>query len=118
VRAAWASATPAESADGSDDMYRLAESLPRSARAFLAPKDRATRIYLDPLSGEILTVMDPGRRTYAWIYYALHTLNFPGLISRPFARTSVELLLLAGGLAFGVTGIVLAVRRLRRDLAH
>ena len=118
VRAAWASATPAESAGGSDDMYRLAESLPPSARAFLAPEDRSTRIYLDPLSGEILTVMDPGRRTYAWIYYALHTLNFPGLISRPFARTSVELLLLAGGLAFGVTGIVLAVRRLRHELAH
>jgi uncharacterized iron-regulated membrane protein len=118
VRAAWASATPAESAAGSDDMYRLAESLPRSARAFLAPTDRAARIYIDPLSGEILTVMDPGRRTYAWIYYALHTLNFPGLISRPFARTSVELLLLSGGLAFGVTGIVLAVRRLRHDLAR
>ena len=99
-------------------MYRLAESLPPSARAFLAPQDRSTRIYLDPLSGEILTVMDPGRRAYAWIYYALHTLNFPGLISRPLARTSVELLLLAGGLAFGVTGIVLAVRRLRQELVH
>ena len=118
VRAAWASATPADSPDGSDDMYRLAESLSRSARAFLAPTDNSTRIYLDPLSGEILTVMDPGRRAYAWIYYALHTLNFPGLISRPFARTSVELLLLAGGLAFGVTGIVLAVRRLRHELVH
>lgn len=119
VRAAWADATPQpESAEGSDDMYRLAESLPPSARAFLAPQDRSTRIYLDPLSGEILTVMDPGRRTYAWIYYALHTLNFPGLISRPLARTSVELLLLAGGLAFGVTGIVLAVRRLRHELVH
>src|ERR1700758_3743674 len=119
VRAGWASARLAtDSAGGSDDMYRLAESLPPSARAFLAPPGGSTRIYLDPLSGEILTVMDPGRRTYAWIYYALHTLNFPGLISRPLARTSVELLLLAGGLAFGVTGIALAVRRLRHELAH
>ena len=62
--------------------------------------------------------MDPSRRAYAWIYYALHTLNFPGLISRPLARTTIEMLLLAAGLAFGATGIVIAFRRLRRELAH
>jgi hypothetical protein len=62
--------------------------------------------------------MNPGRRTYAWVYYAIHTLNFPGLLSRPLARIWTELLLLAGGLASGVTGIVLAVRRVRREFAH
>ena len=119
LRAAWSEAAPvAVPTDGSDAMYRLAESLPASARGFLVSDGASTRVYIDPSSGELLTVMNSSRRTYAWVYYALHTLNFPGLISRPIVRTSLELLLLASGLAFGVTGIVLAVRRLRRELAH
>ncbi len=116
VKRAWPAAVPA-SGDRYDAMYRLAESLTLNARAFLTSGDHSTRVYVDPLSGEPLAVMDPGRRTYAWIYYALHTLNFPGLLSRPGLRASVELLLLAVGLGFGVTGIVLAIKRLRHDLA-
>ena len=116
LRGAWSDAEPAS--ERFDEMYRLAEHLPDHARGFVSIKDRSSRIYVEPLTGEILVVMDPSRRVYAWIYYALHTLNFPGLISRPVARTTIELLLLAAGLGFGVTGIVLAVRRLRRELAH
>jgi uncharacterized iron-regulated membrane protein len=116
LRAAWSDAAPAY--DRFDGMYRLAEHLPPTARGFVAPRSDSVWIYVDPLSAEIVTVMDPSRRTYAWIYYALHTLNFPGLMSRPFTRTAIELLLLAGGFAFGTTGIVLAVRRLRQELAH
>lgn len=73
---------------------------------------------MDPLSGAVLTVMNGSRRTYAWVYYALHTLNFPGLLSQPLARTVIEMLLLAGGIAFGVTGVILAVRRLRQEFAN
>jgi len=116
LRTAWGDAAPAT--ERFDEMYRLAEHLPATARGFVSVKHRSTRIYLEPLSGEILVVMDPSRRVYAWIYYALHTLNFPGLASRPLVRTAIELLLLTAGLAFGVTGIVLAFRRLRRELAH
>jgi PepSY-associated TM region len=116
VRAAWSDAVSAP--PRFDDMYRLAEHLPPSARGFVSPRGGSTRIYVDPLSGEVLAVMDPGRRTYAWIYYALHTLNFPGLLSWPLARTVIEMALLAAGLAFGVTGIILAFRRLRQELRH
>lgn len=116
VRAVWSDAAPAR--DRLDELYRLAEHLPPSARGFVAQDEAASRIYVDSTSGDILSVMNPGRRAYAWVYYALHTLNFPGLLSHPLARVAIELLLLAGGLASGVTGIVLAFRRVRRDLVH
>jgi hypothetical protein len=116
VRTVWRDATPAR--DRFDDLYRLAEHLPLTARGFMAPGEEGSRIYVDSNSGEILSVMNRGRRAYAWVYYALHTLNFPGLLAHPLGRVSIELLLLAGGLASGVTGIVLAFRRVRRDLAH
>jgi hypothetical protein len=73
----------------------------------------ASRVYIDRDSGRLLAIMDSSRRAYAWVYYCLHTLNFPGLISHPAARTSVILLLLAGGFGFSLTGIVLGVRRLK-----
>jgi uncharacterized iron-regulated membrane protein len=117
LRKDWSDAA-APASERFDAMYRLAEHLPTTARGFISLEDHSTRIYVEPLTGEILVVMDPSRRVYAWIYYALHTLNFPGLISRPLARTTIELLLLAAGLGFGVTGIVLAVRRVRRELAR
>jgi uncharacterized iron-regulated membrane protein len=116
VRTVWSDAAPAR--DRFDDLYRLAEHLPLSARGFVAQGEEASRIYVDSTSGDILSVMNPGRRAYAWVYYALHTLNFPGLLSHPLARVAIELLLLAGGLASGVTGIVLAFRRVRRDLVY
>jgi len=118
VRQAWPTAEPIGAADDEDDaLYRLAESLPLQATAFWVPGKASTRVYLDRDSGEILVVMDPSRRAYAWIYYALHTLNFPALIDRPLARTVLVLLLLAGGLGFVVTGVVLAVRRVKLELA-
>ena len=42
-------------------------------------------IYVDTATGGIVTVMDASRAAYAWIYYALHTFNFPGLSSPPAA---------------------------------
>lgn len=116
VRIVWSDAAPVR--DRFDDLYRLAEHLPLTARGFLAGGEEASRIYVDSNSGDILAVMNRGRRAYAWVYYALHTLNFPGLLSHPLTRIATELLLLAGGLASGVTGIVLAFRRVRRELAH
>lgn len=116
VRTVWGDAAPAR--DRFDDLYRLAEHLPLTARGFVAGGEETSRIYVDSNSGDILSVMNRGRRSYAWVYYALHTLNFPGLLSHPLARISIELLLLAGGLASGVTGIVLAFRRVRRELVH
>jgi len=103
--------------DRYDDLYRLAESAPRSAKAFGVSGESALRIYVDPYSGRFLSVMDSSRRGYAWIYYALHTFQLPGLIEHPDLRTILILAFLTLGFAASTTGVVLSVKRLRRELA-
>jgi hypothetical protein len=71
-------------------------------------------IYVDENEGRILTVMDRSRAAYAWIYYALHTFNFPGLTTRPLLRYVLVLIPLFLGFLFSVTGIVIGYRRLRK----
>lgn len=52
------------------------------------------RVYVGRFSGLLLAVMNPSRRSYAWVYYSLHTFNFSGLVELPAARTLVEVPLL------------------------
>jgi hypothetical protein len=102
--------------DGTDALYRLAESVPPDAfSADLILGSGPIRVYVDRYTGRVLTVMDDSRRAYAWIYYALHTLNFPMLLRMPLMRTALILILLGIGLGFSATGIVLGVTRLRRE---
>lgn len=116
IRRVWPTGVPVPvTPDGRDALYRLAESTPDGAAGFEAPGDAAARIYVDRQSGRLLTVMNVSRRSYAWIYYALHTLQFPGLIAHPGLRTLLVLSLLALGLAASVTGVVLSVKRVRRE---
>ena len=103
--------------DTYDDLYRLAESTAGSAEAFGVDGTPALRVYVDRFSGRFLTVMDSSRRSYAWIYYALHTFQFPGLIEHPAIRTALVLVLLALGFTASATGVVLSVKRLRREFA-
>jgi hypothetical protein len=115
VQAAWpGTGTPAIGPVESDGLYALAEGMPAGTRA--AEIGGAT-IYLDPILGKIVTVMDGSRRAYAWVYYALHTLNFPGLASRPLLRVAVVLILLSGGFIVSLSGVVIAAKRLRRSLS-
>lgn len=95
---------------GSEDLY------PNTVRFDLGGP-RKTNVYVDSVSGSIVAVVDGSRRAYAWLFYGLHTLKVPGLIPHPLLRESLELLLLASGLALSITGIYLGYRRLRRDLA-
>jgi hypothetical protein len=103
--------------DTYDDVYRLAESMPGSAVVFRVSGNPALRVYVDRYSGRFLTVMDLSRRSYAWIYYALHTFQFPGLIEHPEIRTVLVLALLALGFTASATGVVLSVKRLKREFA-
>jgi hypothetical protein len=115
VQAVWPGARPQQTGDAFDPLYRRAESTGEDAAGFETAD--GTRLYVDRHSGRLLAVMDASRRRYAWIYYALHTLQFPGLIEHPAARTAAVLLLLSFGFAFSVTGVVLSWVRLRRDFA-
>jgi uncharacterized iron-regulated membrane protein len=99
------------------DFYAVAESLGSTALPFEVGDSRPLRIYADSVTGQVLVVMDTSRRAYAWVYYALHTLNFPGLLEHDTARATLALALLLIGLAFTGTGAVLGYRRLRRSFS-
>ncbi len=100
------------------DFYAVAESLGETARPFEVGESRPLRVYVDDVTGQLLVVMDTSRRAYAWVYYALHTFNFPGLLERPTTRAILMLALLCVGLIFSGTGAVLGYRRLRRSFAN
>ncbi|QAU50305.1 PepSY domain-containing protein [Bradyrhizobium guangzhouense] len=68
---------------------------------------------VDGADGSIVQRLDASRRAYRWAYSALHTLDFPILISHPRLRDALIVGLCALGLAFSVTGIVIGWRRLR-----
>lgn len=111
---AWplASRVPLVAGPG-DGLYRTAEGMaPRIVRFPLAAPKGAS-VYLDPVSGRLVIVMDASRKAYAWVYYALHTFNFPGLIDHPILRKVLVLIPLLVGLAFSLTGLVIAIKRLR-----
>jgi hypothetical protein len=96
-----------------DSSYAKAESLPADAMMIRLGGAHPARLYVDGVSGKILVLMDRSRETYAWVYYMLHTYNYPGLSTRPVLRIAIELIPLSLGFGFAVTGVLVGVRRLR-----
>ncbi|SFF83053.1 PepSY-associated TM region [Novosphingobium sp. CF614] len=97
------------------NIYALAEGWPATAMLLTDPAGVRPDICVDSADGRMLTVMDGSRKVYAWIYYGLHTFNFPGLANRPLLRESLVLVLMLVGFAFSVTGVVIGWQRLRRS---
>jgi hypothetical protein len=68
---------------------------------------------IDGSTGALLNRLDPSGRASRWLFGRLHTLDFPALQSRPMLRTTIIVALCLCGLAFSLSGVVLAWRRLR-----
>jgi hypothetical protein len=96
-----------------DDLYALAEGVPAAGRRMRIAGPRPLDIYIDTESGQLVSVLDPGRRAYAWLYYALHTFKFPGLVNFPVLRHIAVLGPLIVGFVFSLTGVIVAIGRLR-----
>ncbi|NYD91319.1 PepSY domain-containing protein [Sphingomonas melonis] len=94
--------------------YALAEGWSGSAWRVRLGATSLPDLYVDADTGQLLTVMDASRAAYAWIYYALHTGNVPGLTTRPALRRGLLLIPLTAGFLFSITGVVLGWRRIRR----
>ena len=75
----------------------------------------ASWVYVNPESGRVIQVMDRSRRLYRWLFFGLHTLDFP-LLASDWIWTPVMLGLLGFGFAFSITSVVIGWRRLRRKL--
>jgi hypothetical protein len=117
IHSAWPNLPVLDGGDvPQDDLYSMAEGMPAGIRVFRIGGPKRIDIYVDPVSGRIVTVMDTSRRAYAWAFYALHTFKFPGLAAHPVLRHFAILIPLALGFAFSVTGIIVAISRLRTSI--
>lgn len=99
----------------SSDFYANAEGWPSSALRITTNKGNPD-IYVDGDTGQVLTVMNRSRVAYAWIYYALHTFKFPGLLAHPLLRQILVLIPLSAGFLFSITGVVIGWQRLRKTI--
>jgi uncharacterized iron-regulated membrane protein len=75
-----------------------------------------TRVYLDAATGAPVHGVDQAGRWRRWLFSGLHRLDFAAWMrERPF-RDALMWLTLLGGLALSITGVWLAVRRVRSDV--
>jgi uncharacterized iron-regulated membrane protein len=72
-----------------------------------------TWFHIDPATGEILGRTDRGRRAYRWLFNALHSFDFPALLSNRPAWDAVVWLLSILGMVISVSGIAIGWQYLR-----
>ncbi len=82
-------------------------------RAILA-NPQATRLYIDPDSGTLIRAIDREGRRFRWLMNGLHSLDLPGLRTRPLWDL-VVLPLLAMVTLVCATGTWMGIGKLRRD---
>jgi hypothetical protein len=117
TRLAWPDAEIADiSVISDDDIYTsLREgNLPRGTFRIELNDKSDTWIHVNSQNGEIVSVMDHSRRVYRWLYNGLHSLDFPGLVDQRPLWISIMTILLLSGLAFSITGTIVAFMHLRR----
>ena len=98
---------------GPDDFYAKAEGAPAGTESYRLTGAYKARVFVNPATGDIVAVVNRSRAAYDWVYYALHSFNFPGLLALPVLRALIVLPLLALGFALCITSIVVGIRRLR-----
>jgi len=76
-----------------------------------------TRYYLDPVSGALLQRTDGTGRLHRWLFAGLHRLDFTAALRARPIWDIVMITVLLGGIALSCTGLYLAVRRVRADIA-
>lgn len=100
-----------EALAANDAWARRDQPFPPGARRLHLDDAPGTWVHVDARSGQLLSVMDSGRRRYRWLVDGLHRLDFP-LLNQAGAWHPLLLLGMVVGLGFSVTGIALGLRRL------
>lgn len=76
--------------------------------------DAQTWVHISPATGDILGHVDSSRRTYRWMFSALHSLDFQLLLKYRPAWDIVVILLSIIGTIVSVSGVVVGWRYLKR----
>jgi uncharacterized iron-regulated membrane protein len=74
-----------------------------------------TWLHIDPATGELLGQAGSGRRTYRWLFSALHSFDLPWLLIWRPVRDVLMWITSAAGLAISISGVVIGWRYLRRN---
>ena len=74
-----------------------------------------TWLHVDPTTGATLGQIGSGGRSNRWLFNALHSLDFPWLIVWPPLRHFLVWVLSGAGLIISISGVVIGLRRLRRN---
>lgn len=72
--------------------------------------------HINGATGSLSSKLDGSKRTTRWLFSRLHGLEFPLLIAHPLLRSSLIVGLCGLGFVFSLTGVLIAWRRLRRDI--
>ena len=100
---------------GTRDAYQvLSHPLPTSTMRIIFGDEEGTWLEIDAATDQIVSVSDNRSRARRWWVYGLHDLDFPGLDRTGPLRPILIMLASMFGFAFSLTGVVLAVKRLRR----
>lgn len=75
-------------------------------------------LYVDPSTGMLLAQSNAGRRTYRWLFSALHSFDLPLLLEYRPLRDGLMILLSIAGLIISVSGVVVGWHYLRRRRPH
>jgi PepSY-associated TM region len=98
------------------DAYYLDRHGQHPLPAFLLRLNDANQsaFYIDLKTARLVEAYDRRARWNRWLYHGLHSWNLPWLYSHRPAWDGVMIVLLAGGLALGVTAVILAFQFVRR----
>lgn len=95
---------------GTGDPRSDARPLPVLRLVFDDPS--ATWLHIDPTTGQLLGQAGSGRRTYRWLFSALHSFDLPWLLLWRPVRDTLMIILSIAGLLISVSGIVVGWRHL------
>lgn len=100
----------------SDDAYWYRHHLPRTLPVLRVRFADAARTwaYIDPATGLVAGRGDDNRRTYRWLFHAVHSWDLGWLVRHRPAWDLVVWGLSLVGLVMSVSGIVVGYRRLKR----
>ncbi|QPF73624.1 hypothetical protein G8A07_12275 [Roseateles sp. DAIF2] len=90
-------------------------SFPVYRVAFDEPSTGGLVYYLDPRTARVVLRLDEAGRWNRWLFNALHRWDLPPLVGLPLARDGVVIALSLLGLGLTSAGLVLGVRRLRKQ---
>jgi hypothetical protein len=120
ARLAGASGVAAQGLMSEEDAYYFANRDPVVLPVYriVANDAESTRYYLDPTSGTLLQRADANRRWHRWLFAGFHRLDFAAWLRARPAWDIILITLMLGGIAVSATGVYLAFRRVRGDLAR